>query len=394
MASNLATYNAGGAGGGGGDVLSVAYNDGVGKVGAVSLIAEDKASVRLITITSLPACTAAGSGAGKTLTINATNTAIPTSTTDGVAAALNDRILVANQAAQADNGIYTLTTLQAVGVQLVLTRATDYDASAKAVCGSSALVQFGNTQAGKVYYQSTANPITIDSSNLVFTQIPANLSGAAILLGAAGGQTLNGGTAAGDPLILASTTAASPTSGVFAGSTVAAATCKIGPAVTSGVCHTSNPAAFSGNQCLTVPVVAGTSGGVWVSGDGTNGLLMGWNSTNQNCFLSAQGNYMNIAGGVININLGGAPTIIGGNLAVGYAGSNFGIFGVAAATRQTLGGTITNNIVASGTTNQLDDFTNLSVYATDSAAIHADIYQLGRYVKLIGDGLRAYGWLT
>ena len=61
---------------------------------------------------------------------------------------------------------------------------------------------------------------------------------------------------------------------------------------------------------------------------------------------------------------------------------------------QQVGGvTLTNNVTAGGTTNQLDDFTSLTVYATDAAAIRNNIYQLGRKLKLCIDALRTFGAL-
>ena len=66
----------------------------------------------------------------------------------------------------------------------------------------------------------------------------------------------------------------------------------------------------------------------------------------------------------------------------------------AAPVVQQVGGvTLTNNVTAGGTTNQLDDFTSLTVYATDAAAIRNNIYQLGRKVKLLTDALRTIGGL-
>ena len=69
-------------------------------------------------------------------------------------------------------------------------------------------------------------------------------------------------------------------------------------------------------------------------------------------------------------------------------------FGFTTAVKQTSGADVTNNVTAGGTTDQLDDFTNLTVYATDAAAIRNDIYQLSRKVKQINDALRLYGLLT
>lgn len=67
-----------------------------------------------------------------------------------------------------------------------------------------------------------------------------------------------------------------------------------------------------------------------------------------------------------------------------------GFLGHAAVVAQTIGANV-NNIAASGTTGQFDDFTNLSVYATDAAAIHADIYQLARSVAQLTVAMRNYG---
>lgn len=55
------------------------------------------------------------------------------------------------------------------------------------------------------------------------------------------------------------------------------------------------------------------------------------------------------------------------------------------------GDTLTNNVTVGGTTNQIDDFTDLSTYATDAATIRNDIYQLARKVKIITDNLRTLG---
>jgi hypothetical protein len=70
-----------------------------------------------------------------------------------------------------------------------------------------------------------------------------------------------------------------------------------------------------------------------------------------------------------------------------------GFLGAAAVVRQT-SAALTNNVVASGTTDQFDDFTSLTVYASDAAAIHADIYQLARKMKIHDDALRLFGFLT
>ncbi len=89
---------------------------------------------------ALPTYTAAGSGAGKTLTATA-NGAFPA--VDGVTLALNDRVAVLNPASTSDGstvaggaatakdaGVYTLTQVGDGTHPWILTRATDFDGSA------------------------------------------------------------------------------------------------------------------------------------------------------------------------------------------------------------------------------------------------------------------------
>lgn len=80
-------------------------------------------SGRLATTAALPACTAAGSGVGKTLTANANGVL----TVDSVTVNLNDVVLVQNEATGADNGLYKCTQAGAVGAKFILTRSTSMD---------------------------------------------------------------------------------------------------------------------------------------------------------------------------------------------------------------------------------------------------------------------------
>jgi hypothetical protein len=81
-------------------------------------------NVRLATAAALPACTAAGAGVGKTLT-EVGNGAL---TVDGVAVAAADLVLVKNQVAPLDNGVYTVTAPGTAGAPFVLTRTPGFDA--------------------------------------------------------------------------------------------------------------------------------------------------------------------------------------------------------------------------------------------------------------------------
>lgn len=83
-------------------------------------------SVRLIASSALPTCTAAGTGATKTLTRVGNGTL----TVDTKLVALNDRILVAGQANPVDNGIYKCTQAGSGAAPWILTRAVDFNSSA------------------------------------------------------------------------------------------------------------------------------------------------------------------------------------------------------------------------------------------------------------------------
>lgn len=80
-------------------------------------------------------------------------------------------------------------------------------------------------------------------------------------------------------------------------------------------------------------------------------------------------------------------------LRVDYSGA-LGFFTTAPQGQQASGSNLTNNVTVGGVNDTIADFTNLTVYATDAAAIRNDIYQLARKLKQINDGLRAYGLFT
>lgn len=123
-------------------------------------------AVRLATNAALPACTQAGAGVGATLTGNA----VGILTVDGVNTVINDRILVKNQAAQDDNGIYKVTTEGTAGAAFVLTRATDFDqlAVGEVEAGARCQASVGTVNAGLTFRISTV-PATIDTNNMVFS---------------------------------------------------------------------------------------------------------------------------------------------------------------------------------------------------------------------------------
>lgn len=127
-----------------------------------------KASVRLATDVALAANTYANgtSGVGATLTANA-NGAL--GNIDGVAPALNDRILVKNEAGL-DNGIYEVTALGDASNPWIMTRVTDADSASEITAGLFTFVEEGTTNGDVGFVLTTNDPITVGTTALSFTQ--------------------------------------------------------------------------------------------------------------------------------------------------------------------------------------------------------------------------------
>jgi hypothetical protein len=106
------------------------------------------------------------SGVGATLTNAGAQAAFAT---DGVSPSINARILVKNQTTQAQNGIYTLTTVGTVSTNWVLTRATDFDTSAEIAGGDFTFVDAGSTLANTGWV-SVDEVSTVGTDPVVFQQ--------------------------------------------------------------------------------------------------------------------------------------------------------------------------------------------------------------------------------
>ncbi|MBM4226061.1 MAG: hypothetical protein FJ167_15105 [Gammaproteobacteria bacterium] len=70
--------------------------------------------------------------------------------------------------------------------------------------------------------------------------------------------------------------------------------------------------------------------------------------------------------------------------------SFIGFFGATPVAKQTTSD-ITNNITAGGTSNTLTNYTSLSIYSNDAAAIRGNFYRIGLKLNEIIDALQAYG---
>jgi hypothetical protein len=130
------------------------------------------------TTAALPANTYSNgsSGVGATLTA----VAVGTLTIDSYTVVVGDvgkRILIKNEVASANNGVYTLTQAGTALLPYILTRATDYDTSGSGTNevdqGDMLLVLSGTVNSNTSWVQQTPLPITLGSTSLVFIEFAA-----------------------------------------------------------------------------------------------------------------------------------------------------------------------------------------------------------------------------
>jgi len=136
------------------------------------------AAVQYATTAALPANTYNNgtSGVGATLTA----VAVGTLTIDSYTLVIGDvgkRLLIKNEATQANNGVYTLTQAGTALLPYILTRATDYDTSGSGTNeidqGDLILVINGTSNANTSWVEQTPLPITVGSTAIVFIQFAA-----------------------------------------------------------------------------------------------------------------------------------------------------------------------------------------------------------------------------
>lgn len=143
----------------------------------VSGLTDPKDSVKVATVGALPASAYdnGASGVGATLTGSA-NGALPS--IDGVGISLNDRILVKNQVAGLQNGIYVVTQLGDAGTPFILTRSEDANIGSgdKAIGddvvsqGMFCLASQGSSNGGLGFLLTTPDPIDLGVDALTFAQ--------------------------------------------------------------------------------------------------------------------------------------------------------------------------------------------------------------------------------
>lgn len=123
---------------------------------------------------------------------------------DGITLTVNQRLLVQNEVAQANNGLYTLTQVGTGSLPYILTRTTDMAAGTQ-VPGAFVFVESGTVNGGNGFVVASAGPYTLGTTAIVFTQFSGageitasgglSKSGNTISVTAAGLPVANGGTA-------------------------------------------------------------------------------------------------------------------------------------------------------------------------------------------------------
>jgi hypothetical protein len=110
-------------------------------------------------------------GVGATLTNNG---ALVAFAIDGYTAFLHDRILIKDQAAPEENGIYQVETLGSGAVAWVLMRTTDYDTPTEMLAGSLIPVQFGTANL-ETFWLQTSTVATVGVDAVTYNQFSATL---------------------------------------------------------------------------------------------------------------------------------------------------------------------------------------------------------------------------
>jgi hypothetical protein len=159
-----------------------------------------KDSCYLATAAALPANTYnnGSSGVGATLTGNAFGAL----SVDGTPVAVGERILVKNEAAQANNGIYTVTITGGASAYYVLTRSLDFDIPSE-IPGGYTFVEAGTANAATGWVCTNSTNPTIGTTAIIFTQFSgAGAVTAGTLISISGTQiSLSNGTGIGQIIV-------------------------------------------------------------------------------------------------------------------------------------------------------------------------------------------------
>ncbi len=250
-------------------------------------------------------------GVGATLTADANGVL---AAVDGVTMVAGERLLVQNQAAALQNGIYLCTSIGAVGAPFVLTRAGDMDGSpASEIPGAFVFVEEGTTNADNGFVCTTNAPVTMGTTAINFTQF----SGAGQITAGAGlaktGDTLSVNvddvtTAISGDAVIVKTSAnlTTPNIGVANGDSFTATGTVQGATVTDGTATITSGAIASVTTIVTSGNITTGAGNV-IAGNVTgaigdfSGAVSGATLTSDSG-LTISGNDIDSSGAAITVN--------------------------------------------------------------------------------------------
>ena len=242
-------------------------------------------------------------------------------TVDTVTLILNDRILVKDQTASAQNGIYRVTVV-GTGVNGTWIRDHDADASDKVTSGLTTTVAEGATNIGRTYKLITSDPITLGSTLLTFT----------------------------NPF--AATATGSDTQVLFNNATLLAGATSLHYFTGNGVVLASAGVASTSTTTGTLQV----TGGIGASGNINAGNVIGTTATftnYQGTLLTASQPNVTTLGGVTSIGASGTTTLTGILQTAGQTNvTSLGTLTSLATGAITTTGTLALNAAGGLTTNQ------------------------------------------
>jgi len=325
-------------------------------------------------------------GVGATLTNAGAQAAL---TLDGVTLAVSDRVLIKNQAAPAQNGIYTVTTVGTASTNWVLTRATDYDQAAEIIQYGVVLVNQGTISAGLLYQETGAGPWTIGTTAITFA-----------LYAAGSGSSVNIGTANQTAYYA---TAGSVVSGV-------------GPGSTGQLYQSNGSGSAPAFTTATYPSVA-TGTGTILRANGTNWVAS--TSTFADTYAVSTLLYANSSNAVsglattnraaLSTNATGVPTwlaLTDGQLVVGSTAGSPAAASLTAGTGVSItnaSNAITINVTGGGlATATISGTTQTAAVNTTYIALNAGqttltlpaVYAVGDIVRLVGATANTGGWVV
>jgi hypothetical protein len=299
-------------------------------------------------------------GVGATLTNAGAQAAL---VIDGVTLSVADRVLIYQQTAQTENGIYVVTDVGSVSTNWILTRSSDADTFVSASPdglseGSTVFVQQGTTGAGTTYTCNTPGTITFGTTNITFAEISS-----AQIYSAGTGLTLSGTqfsltspvatTLGGTGL----TTFGATNRAIFSSgtTTLTAGTLPTAAGGTGQTTYTDGQLLIgkTSDGSLAKATITASTGISVTNGDGS--ITIANTAPDQTVSLTGSGT-TTITGSYPNFNIASADQYVGTVTSVGGTGTVSGITltGTVTSTGSlTLGGTLSVNLASATVTGTL-----------------------------------------